>query len=88
MTNQAKVDEICNNVQQVFNPSRIRFLKISSYPASNGMRIGFDYRNGAKIITFSEKYLEEHSEAHLTNFLDKPKLSKLRKNGDQHLQLD
>lgn len=88
MANQAKVDEICNNVQQVFNPPRIRFMKISSYPASNGMRIGFDYQNNTKIITFSERYLEEHSEAHLANFLNKSSLSRLRKEGDQHLQLD
>jgi len=88
MTIQGKVDEICNNVQEVFNPPRIRFMKISRWPASAGIRIGFDYRNGTKIITFSKRYLDEHSESHLTNFLDKPKLSRLRKNGDQHLQLD
>lgn len=88
MTIQSKVDEICNNVQQVFNPSRIRFMKISSWPASSGIRIGFDYRDSTKIITFSKKFLDEHSEDHLTNFLDKPKLSRLRRAGDQHLQLD
>jgi hypothetical protein len=88
MTIQGKVDEICNNVQQVFDPPKIRFLKIARWPASAGIRIGFDYRNSTKIITFSKKYLDEHSEDHLTNFLDKPKLSQLRKNGDQHLQLD
>jgi hypothetical protein len=88
MTKQSKVDEICDNVQKIFKPSRIRFLKISKYPASTGMRIGFDYRNGNKVITFSKRYLDEHTEDHLANFLDKPKLSKLRKRGDQHLQLD
>ena len=88
MTNQGKVDEICNNVQQVFNPPRIMFLKISSYPASSGIRIGFDYRNSTKIITFSKKFLDEHSEAHLGNFLNNSSLSRLRKKGDQHLELD
>jgi len=88
MTNQAKVDEICNNVQQVFNPPRIMFLKISNYPASSGIRIGFDYRNSTKIITFSKKFLDEHSESHLANFLNNNSLSRLRKKGDQHLQLD
>jgi hypothetical protein len=88
MTNQGKVDEICDNVQKVFNPPRIRFMKISRWPASAGIRIGFDYRNSTKIITFSKRYLDEHSEDHLTNFLDKPKLSKLRKKGDQHLTLE
>ena len=88
MTNQGKVDEICNNVQQVFNPPRIRFLKISGWPACTGMRIGFDYRNSTKVITFSKRYIDEHTEDQLTNFLDRPKLSKLRKNGDQHLNLD
>ena len=88
MTHQSKVDEICSNVQEVFNPPRIKFMKISRYPASTGMRIGFDYRNGTKVITFSKRYLDEHSEDHLANFLDKSKLSKLSENGDQHLQLD
>ena len=88
MTRQSKVDEICDNVNKVFNPPKIRFLKIRRYPASTGMRIGFDYRNGNKVITFSKRYLDEHSEDHLANFLDSPKLSKLRKSGDQHLQLD
>jgi len=88
MTNQSKVDEICNNVQQVFNPPRIRFMKISSYPASAGMRIGFDYRNGTKIITFSKRYIDEHSETHLANFLDDASMSRLRETGDQHLRLD
>ncbi len=88
MTKQSKVDEICDNVQKVFNPSRIRFLKILRYPASTGMRIGFDYRNSTKIITFSKRYLDEHSENHLANFLNDNTLSRLKKKGDQHLQLD
>ena len=88
MTIQSKVDEICNNVQEVFNPPRIRFMKISSWPASSGIRIGFDYRNSTKIITFSKKFLDEHSETHLANFLNNSTLAKLRKTGDQHLQLD
>ena len=88
MTRQDKVDGICENVQKVFNPPKIRFLKIRGYPASTGMRIGFDYGNDNKIITFSKRYLDEHSEDHLANFLDKYKLSILRRKGDQHLQLD
>ena len=88
MTEQAKVDGICNNVQQVFNPPRIKFMKIASYPASNGMRISFDYRDNTKIITFSKKYLDEHSKTHLANFLNNTSLSKLREKGDQHLELD
>ena len=88
MTQQSKVDGICDNVQEVFNPPKIRFLKIERYPASAGMRIGFDYRNGTKVITFSKRYLDENSEDHLASFLDQPKLSELSKNGDQHLQLD
>lgn len=88
MPKQRKVDEICNNVQQVFNPPRIRFMKISGYPASRGMRISFDYHDNTKIITFSKKYLDEHSETKLANFLDQNLLTKLRQDGDQHLQLD
>lgn len=88
MTHQSKVDEICDNVQKVFNPPRIKFLKIDGWPASSGMRIGFDYRNDTKVITFSKKYIDEHSEDHLANFLDDTTLSRLKKNGDQHLQLD
>jgi hypothetical protein len=88
MTIQGKIDEICNNVQEAFNPPQIRFLKISRYPASCGIRIGFDYRNGTKVITFSKKYLDEHSEAHLAKFLNKTSLSRLRMKGDQHLQLE
>jgi hypothetical protein len=88
MTMQSKVDEICNNVQKVFNPAQIRFLKILRYPASTGMRIGFDYRNGVKVITFSKRYLDEHSVNHLANFLNDNTLSRLRKKGDQHLRLD
>lgn len=88
MTKQSKVDEICDHVRDVFNPPRIRFMKISGYPASCGMRIGFDYRDGSKVITFSKRYLDEHSEDQLADFLDNTKLSKLRKSGDQHLKLD
>ena len=88
MTIQGKVDEICNNVQQVFNPPQIRFLKIAHYPAALGVRIGFDYQNNTKIITFSRKYLDEHSKAHLANFLNNTSLSKLKEKGDQHLCLD
>jgi uncharacterized protein (DUF1684 family) len=88
MTIQSKVDEICNNVQQVFNPPRIRFMKIASYPASTGIRISFDYRDNNKIITFSKRYLDEHTENHLANFLNNASLSALKQNGDQHLQLD
>ncbi|MDF1577481.1 MAG: hypothetical protein RQ753_01975 [Desulfurivibrionaceae bacterium] len=88
MTRQSKVDEICDHVRAVFNPPRIRFLKIAKYPASCGLRISFDYRNGVKTITFSKKYLDEHSEEQLAGFLDKAKLAKLMENGDQHLELD
>ena len=88
MTRQSKVDEICENVQKVFNPPQIRFMKILRYPASTGMRIGFDYRNGTKVISFSKRYLDEHSENHLANFLNGNTLSRLKKKGDQHLQLD
>lgn len=88
MTKQSKVDEICEQVRKTFNPPRIRFLKIPEYPASRGMRIGFEYRNGVKVITFSKRYLDDHSEDQLADFLDKIELSKLRKNGDQHLKLD
>ena len=88
MSRQSKVDEICDQVREIFNPPRIRFLKIARYPASCGIRIGFDYRNGAKVITFSKKYLDEHSEDQLAGFLDKAGLSKLKENGDQHLELD
>ena len=88
MTNQAKVDEICNSVEKVFNPPRIKFLKISRWPASAGIRIGFDYRNGTKTITFSKRYIDETPEEQLANFLDKQKLSKLKKRGDQHLTLE
>lgn len=88
MTIQGKVDEICNNVQQVFDPPQIRFMKISSYPASNGMRISFEYRNSTKTITFSKRYLDEHSKNHLANFLNNASLSRLRNKGDQHLKLD
>ena len=88
MTRQSTVDEICDNVRKVFNPPQIRFLKILRYPASTGMRIGFDYLNGTKTITFSKRYLDEHSENQLTNFLNDNTLSRLKKNGDQHLQLD
>jgi hypothetical protein len=88
MTIQSKIDEICNNVQEAFDPPQIRFLKISHYPASCGIRIGFDYRNGSKVITFSKKYLDEHSEAHLAKFLNETSLSRLSKKGDQHLLLE
>jgi uncharacterized protein (DUF1684 family) len=88
MSNQGKIDEICNNVQQAFNPPRIRFMKIASYPASNGLRISFDYRNNTKTITFSKRYLDEHSKAHLADFLNAASLSTLKINGDQHLRLD
>ena len=87
MTNQRKVDRICNNVKQVFDPPRIRFMKISSWPASTGMRIGFELRNGTKVITFSKRYIDENSEDRLANFLDKETLARLKENGDQHLQL-
>lgn len=88
MTNQRKVDRICRNVQQIFNPPRIRFLKIPKWPDSCGIRIGFDYRNGTKVITFTKKFLDEHSEDHLANFLNDSTLSRLKKQGDQHLRLD
>ncbi|MCK4839072.1 MAG: hypothetical protein KAS94_09720 [Desulfobulbaceae bacterium] len=88
MTRQSTVDVICNNVKKAFNQPQIRFLKILRYPASTGMRIGFDYRNGTKIITFSKRYLDEHSGNHLDNFLNDNTLARLKKNGDQHLQLD
>ena len=88
MSNQGKIDEICNNVQQVFNPPRIRFMKIASYPASNGLRISFDYRNNTKTITFSKKYLDEHSKDRLATFLTDDSLSTLKIKGDQHLRLD
>ena len=88
MTKQSKVDKICKNVQLVFNPPRIRFMKIATYPANNGMRISFDYRNNTKTITFSEGYIKKHSETDLANFLNNDALSRLKANGDQHLQLD
>ena len=88
MPKQRKVDEICNNVQEIFNPPRIRFMKISSYPASRGMRISFDYHDNTKIITFSKEYIDAHSEDNLANFLDKASLSKLRQEGEQHLRFD
>lgn len=88
MTKQSKVDRICKNVQRVFNPTRIRFMKIEGYPANNGMRISFDYRNNTKTITFSEDYIKEHSDSDLADFLNNDSLSRLKKNGDQHLQLD
>ena len=87
MTNQRKVDQICNNVKQVFDPPRIRFVKISSYPASTGMRISFDYLNNTKTITFSKEYLDENSTNKLANFLQKDTLARLKKEGDQHLRL-
>lgn len=88
MSRQSKVDEICNHVRKVFNPPRIRFLKIPRYPAAHGIRIGFDYRNGTKIITFSKRYLDEHSKDQLAGFLDKPRQTQLRQSGDQHLELE
>lgn len=87
MTNQRKVDQICKNVKQVFDPPRIKFMKISSWPASTGMRIGFDYRDGTKVITFSKRYIDENSEEQLANFLDKKTLSRLKMTGNQHLQM-
>jgi len=88
MTKQSKVDNICKNVQRVFKPQRIRFLKISTYPANAGMRISFDYRDHTKTITFSEGYIKEHSDSDLADFLERDDLSKLKAKGDQHLQLD
>ncbi len=88
MTKQSKVDEICKNVQRVFNPSRIRFMKIETYPANNGLRISFDYRNTTKTITFSEGYIKKRSESDLAEFLNHDSLDRLKENGDQHLQLD
>ena len=87
MTNQRKVDQICNNVREIFNPPRIKFLKIHSYPASAGMRIGFDYLDSAKVITFSKEYIDQHSTDKLANFLQKDTLAVLKKEGDQHLHL-
>jgi len=88
MTKQSKVDKICGNVQRVFDPPRIRFLQITTYPANTGIRIGFDYRNNSKVITFSKRYLDNHSDADLADFLDRSKLSRLKQEGDQHLELD
>lgn len=88
MTVQAKVDEICNNVQQVFDPPQIKFIKIAHYPAALGLRISFDYQHNTKTITFSKKYLDEHSKSHLANFLNENSTAKLKKKGDQHLRLD
>ena len=87
MSKQGKVDEICNTVQKVFNPERIRFMKIASYPASTGMRISFDYHNDTKIITFSKEYIDQHSETYFANFIDKSLLSELSQEGEQHLRL-
>ncbi|MBU0676249.1 MAG: hypothetical protein KJ950_16540 [Proteobacteria bacterium] len=88
MTQQSKVDKICNNVQQAFNPPRIRFMKIVGYPANTGMRISFDYRDNTKTITFSEGFISKHSESDLANFLNHDVLSRLKEKGDQHLQLE
>jgi hypothetical protein len=88
MTKQSKVDQICKNVQLAFNPPRIRFMKIATYPANTGMRISFDYRNNTKTITFSAAYLSERSDTDLANFLTKDALTRLKAKGDQHLQLD
>ncbi|MBU0479700.1 MAG: hypothetical protein KKG47_01230 [Proteobacteria bacterium] len=87
MTRQSKINDICNHVQDVFNPPQIRFLKIARYPEAYGMRIGFEYRNGTKTITFSQHYINAHPAEHFRSFLDPDKLSKLRKTGDQHLEL-
>ena len=88
MTRQTKIDGICDHVQAVFNPPRIRFLKIPRYPEAYGMKIGFDYRNGTKTITFSQRYINEHPEEFFSSFLDKTTLTMLKRNGDQHLRLD
>ena len=87
MTNQSKVDQICKNVEMVFNPPRIRFMKLSGWPASAGMRISFDHQNNTKTITFSKEYIEKHSKDHLAKFLSCDPLTKLRREGDQHLFL-
>ena len=85
---KAEADGICDHVQAVFNPPRIRFLKIPRYPEAYGMKIGFDYRNGTKTLTFSQRYINEHPEEFFSNFLDKTTLTKLKRKGDQHLNCD